>query len=96
MYFCVQKIHTAILLKELSKPIIFASCENIVYNHFRSSPEVITDGMYSTASDAWALGVLIWEIFTLIDKHNDYENDCEISLLPYHQLSSKDQVLTSI
>ncbi|CAB3985716.1 insulin-like growth factor 1 receptor [Paramuricea clavata] len=56
-----------------------------------SSPEVITDGMFSKASDVWAFAVLIWEIFTLIDKDLD-ESDEEISHLPYHQLTSKDLI----
>ncbi|CAB4008912.1 tyrosine- kinase Lyn-like [Paramuricea clavata] len=58
-----------------------------------SSPEVITDGMYSKASDVWAFGVLIWEIFTLIDKDIDESNE-EISHLPYHELISKRQILS--
>ena len=39
----------------------------------------------------WAFGVLIWEVFTLIDKDLD-ESDEEIITYPYHQLSSKEQV----
>ena len=62
---------------------------SISYIIFRSSPEVITDGMFSKASDVWAFAVLIWEIFTLIDKDLD-ESDEEISHLPYHQLISKE------
>jgi hypothetical protein len=64
---------------------------SISYILFRSSPEVITDGMFSKASDVWAFAVLIWEIFTLIDKDLD-ESDEEISHLPYHQLTSKELV----
>ena len=56
-----------------------------------SSPEVITDGEYSKASDMWAFGVLIWEMFTLIDKEID-ESDEEVT--PYRQLSSKEQILS--
>mgnify|MGYP002803950096 FL=1 len=58
-----------------------------------SSPEVITDGEYSKASDMWAFGVLIWEMFALIDKDLD-ESDKEIS--PYHQFSSKEQILSCL
>ena len=57
---------------------------------FRSSPEVIIDGEYSKASDMWAFGVMIWEMFTLIDKERDEISDEEIT--PYHQLTSKEQV----
>ena len=64
---------------------------SISYILFRSSPEVIADGMFSKASDVWAFAVLIWEIFTLIDKDRD-ESDEEISHLPYHQLTSKELV----
>ena len=57
---------------------------------FRSSPEVITDGEYSKASDVWAFGVLIWETFTLIDQDLEEVSDQEIT--PYHQLTTKDEV----
>ena len=58
-----------------------------------SSPEVILDGEYSKASDMWAFGVLIWEMFTLLDKDLD-ESDEEIT--PYHELSSKEQIISCL
>ena len=60
---------------------------------FRSSPEVIIDGEYSKASDMWAFGVMIWEMFTLIDKELDESNE---EVIPYNQLSSKEQVRIDI
>ena len=68
---------------------------NSNYCRFRSSPEIISNSEYSKASDVWAFGVLIWEVFTLIgDKEKDLnETDDEIPHLPYHQLKSKEQVI---
>jgi serine/threonine protein kinase len=65
----------------------------LIINHhcFRSSPEIIIDDEYSNASDMWGFGVLIWEMFTFVDKELN-ETDEEISCLPYHQLSSKEEV----
>ena len=54
-----------------------------------SSPEVIIDGEYSKASDMWSFGVLIWEMFTLIDKDVD---ESDKGIIPYHQFTSKEQV----
>ncbi len=67
---------------------------NSNYCRFRSSPEIISNSEYSKASDVWAFGVLIWEVFTLIgDKEKDLnEIDDEIPHLPYHHLKSKEQV----
>ena len=63
----------------------------INHHRFRSSPEIIIDGEYSNASDMWGFGVLIWEMFTLLDKELN-ESDEQISCLPYHHLSSKEEV----
>ena len=39
----------------------------------------------------WALGVLIWEIFSLIDEYDNVGDD-DASHLPYHQLTLKQEV----
>ncbi|XP_028391604.1 uncharacterized protein LOC114516354 [Dendronephthya gigantea] len=63
-----------------------------------SSPEVIINGKYSEASDVWAFAVLIWEMFTLIALHDDKElydeENNKASSLPYHDLKSKEQILS--
>ena len=48
--------------------------------------------MYSKPSDIWAFAVLIWELFTLIDKERD-EGDEDISNIPYHNRNSKKEVI---
>ena len=50
---------------------------------------MVIDGEYSKASDIWAFGVLIWEMFALIDKELD---ESEGEIIPYEQLASKEQV----
>ena len=56
---------------------------------------MMIDGEYSKASDIWAFGVLIWEVFTLIDKYydeNEENDERDQEIIPYHQLASKEQV----
>ena len=70
--------------------LLLYRCVKNAYVIFRSSPEVITNGEYSKASDMWAFGVMIWEMFTLIDK--DLQEISDKKITPYYQLMSKDQV----
>lgn len=37
--------------------------------HYRYAPESLTDNKFSVASDMWSFGVVLYELFTYIDKN---------------------------
>lgn len=69
------------------------------YYHFRQawvplrwmSPEAILEGDFSTKSDVWAFGVLMWEVFTHGDMPHGGQADDEV--LAGRHLPSQEMLL---
>ena len=57
-------------------------------NILRSSIEVIENGVYSEGSDVWAFGMLVWQMFTLMDIDKKKE-EIRTSSVPYDFLSNE-------
>lgn len=53
----------------------------------RSAPEIISDGLYTHASDVWAFGILAWELYA------SYETGEEKLSLPYSSLKNEQVIL---
>ena len=57
----------------------------------RSAPEIISDGLYTHASDVWAFGILAWELYA------SYENGQEQRhlSLPYFFLKNEQVIFNA-
>jgi proto-oncogene tyrosine-protein kinase ROS len=45
------------------------------------SPEVITQGLFTSKSDVWAYGVLLWEIITLGEQPYANKHNAEVKVM---------------
>lgn len=55
----------------------------------RSAPEIISDGLYTHASDVWAFGILAWELYA---SYETGQEKCPLSL-PYSSLKNEQVIL---